>query len=104
MSKSKNKNKTQLGGQKLGVEFKQCEVDNLQNAVTTALASDDDAAFLQLSSGIAPRFAVLQQDRLSWVLEPCTNGIVNFAPAPISTGKIIYRNFFNYPPYGLLFF
>ena len=87
---SKSKNKTQLGGQKLGVEFKQCEVDNLQNAVKTALASDDDAAFLQLSSGIAPRFAVLQQDRLSWVLEPCTNGIVNFAPAPISTRKMGY--------------
>ena len=41
---SKNKNKTQLGGQRLGVEFHQCEVDNLQNVVTTALASNSDAA------------------------------------------------------------
>ena len=87
---SKSKNKMQLGGQKLGVEFKQCEVDNLQNAVTTALASDNDAAFLQLSSDIAPRFAALQQDRPSWVLKPCTNGIVHFVPAPISTGKMGY--------------
>ena len=87
---SKSKNKMQLGGQKLGVEFKQCEVGILQNAVTTALASDSDAAFLQLSSDIAPRFAALQQDRPSWVLKPCTNGIVHFVPSPISTGKMGY--------------
>jgi B-box zinc finger len=85
---SKKKYKMQLGGQKLNVEFIQCEVDTLQNAVTTALASDDDAAFLQLSSGLAPRFAALEQDRSSWVLQPCTNGIVCFAPAAISMGEM----------------
>ena len=44
---SKKKNKTpRLGGQKLGVEFRQCEVDNFQNVITTALASDNNSAFL----------------------------------------------------------
>ena len=85
---SKNKNKMQLGGQRLGVEFHQCEVDNLQNVVTTALASDNDAEFLQLCSNIAPRFAAIQQDRSSWVLEPCTNGNVYFVPVVISIGKM----------------
>ena len=64
---SKNKNKTQLGGQRLGVELHQCEVESLQNVVTFALASDSEAAFLQLCSDIAPRFAAIQQDRPSWV-------------------------------------
>ena len=82
------KGKEQLQGQKLGLQFSQCEVHNLHIAATEALACGDFSVLLVLFSNIAPRFAEIQRSRLTWPLQACTDGAVHFQAATIEAVKL----------------
>ena len=79
--KSAHKGKEQLGGQKLTLDFSNCDVDNVKIAVLKALACDDIPSFLVMYGDITPRYKALKASQSSWHLQPCTNGAVHFEPA-----------------------
>ena len=85
---SERKRKENLGGQKLDLQFTQIELDNLVAAATEAVACVDFPSLLLIYGSVFARFAALEKKQPSWRLRPCSNGVVNFEPAPIEEANL----------------